>query len=83
MSLLSHKKMFVKGIGTIKVGSKETRYIYQVDQVSVNYWNNTELSLYISKIHVSYTHVLFGVKVKALATVAKSNPLLLATWEFF
>ena len=37
MSLLSHKKMFVKGIGTIKVGSKETRYIYQVDKVSVNY----------------------------------------------
>ena len=28
-------------------------------------------------------HAAYEVKVKALATVAKSKPILLATWEFF
>ncbi len=28
-------------------------------------------------------HTIYEVKVKGLATVAKSKPILLATWEFF
>ncbi len=35
----------------------------------------------IHLIQVNYT--VYEVKIKALASVAKSEPILLATWEFF